>query len=53
MTERIFVHKEVKFLLVLTTACNKKISYHKEIARQHSCHKNFWSGAWVGAWSIR
>ena len=48
MTERIFVHKEVKFLLVLTTAYNKKVSYHKEIACQHSCHKNFWPGAGAG-----
>jgi len=21
---------------------NKKVSYRKEIARQHSCHKSFW-----------
>ena len=24
-------------------------SYHKQIARQHACHKTFWSGQ--GAWS--
>jgi len=28
---------------------NKKVSYRKQIARQHSCNKNFYSGQ--GAWS--
>jgi len=28
----------------------KKVSYRKQIARQHSCHNKFWSGQM--AWSI-
>ena len=26
---------------------NKKVSYHKQIARQHSCHRKVWQGGKV------